>query len=77
MPIVWEWLDENQNEVRSERDTNGDGLPDRYGKMDSPRTPLLPLSVDLSWAVHPELIPESLRVPDQESRRVPIRRIPD
>jgi hypothetical protein len=77
VPMAWSWFGENEeNEVR-ETDTNGDGLPDRYWKKGMPEASLLPLSVDLSWAVHPELVPDRLRIPDHETRRVPIRRIPE
>ena len=73
-PSHWSWYDTKGKLVRSEWDSNGDGVPDRFaedpeGKVDKP------LRVEQSWAVHPRLIPKECRIPDQPERRVPLRRI--
>ena len=76
-PTSWAWNDKNNKPLRYETDTNGDGLPDRFTDPTRPADSSAPLRVEQSWAVHPELIAEESRIPDQESRSVPIRRIPE
>ena len=72
-PSTWTWYDKNGNEIRQEGDDNGDGIPDWFSSGRKGKHQDLPL--DKSWAVHPELIPEECRIPDQPDRRVPIRKI--
>jgi hypothetical protein len=77
-PHEWLWWDEAERLARYERDDNGDGIPDVFDA----RAPVAgdheedwqPLDLDRSWAVHPELIPEECRIPDQPDRRVPLRK---
>ena len=76
--LEWSWYDTHGEIVRSEADSNGDGVPDVHGTSELfNHPPDLPLTVDRSWAVHPELVPENLRVPGQAERRVSLRRIPE
>jgi hypothetical protein len=75
-PNRWAWYDVKGKAVRSEWDDNGDGIPDSYQDGDPhERNPGSPLSVEHSWAIHPELIPAAYAIPDQEKRRVHIRKI--
>jgi hypothetical protein len=75
-PTAWSWYTEKENAVRSEWDTNGDGVPDTHRAGDSSdRDPGLPLAVEQSWAIHPKLIPEKFSIPGQSDRRVPLRKI--
>jgi hypothetical protein len=65
--IDWTWYDKSGKDIRCERDTNGDGLPDTLkGK---------PLAVKDSWAIHPNLIPKDNTLPELRERRVPLRKI--
>jgi len=72
----WSWSDIRGENIRRERDTNGDGLPDKFWETGMTADTSLPLTVERSWIVNSNLIPEQSRVPDQESYRLPIRRIP-
>jgi len=77
-PTGWSWYDEKGKGIHTEWDSNGDGIPDAYspgpaGSRDSGR----PLSVEQSWAVHPERIPAAVAIPGQADRRVPLRKIPE
>jgi hypothetical protein len=75
-PTTWCWYGKDGKAVRSEWDTNGDGVPDRYRDDEFyKKDPGLPLAVERSWAVHPELIPEEMSIPGQAERRVPLRKI--
>jgi hypothetical protein len=75
-PTTWCWYDKNQEGIRTEWDTNGDGVPDAFRKdAFHERGPRLPLAVKDSWAVRPELIPEAFRVPEEPERRVALRKI--
>jgi hypothetical protein len=76
-PSTWTWYDKNGEAIRTEWDTNGDGVPDTFldGDFAKGKEKARPLTVEQSWAVHPERIPESSRVSDPERFRVPIRRI--
>jgi hypothetical protein len=73
-PDHWSWYDRNGKLIRSEWDSNGDGVPDRVAE-DPEGKASNPLRVEQSWAVHPRLIPNECRIPDQPERRVPLRRI--
>jgi hypothetical protein len=73
----WFWYNARGQAIRSETDTNGDGLPDIYWERGKAEGSPTRLAVEQSWIVNSELIPEQYRVPDQESRRLPIRRIPE
>jgi hypothetical protein len=75
-PTGWSWYDKDGKAVRTEFDTNGDGVPDRVlsGEFFA-RAPTTTLAVERSWAVHPELIPVELRTADDPSRRLPLRKI--
>jgi hypothetical protein len=76
-PTEWCWYDRLGQIVRNERDSNGDGIPEVHGASDlADQEPRIPLSVDHSWAVNPELIPMDLRNPGQPNRRLSLRRIP-
>ena len=73
----WSWYNKRGEIVRTEKDSNGDGIPDVHGDSDlADQEPQSLLSVDRSWAVNPGLIPVELRDPGQPERRVPLRRIP-
>ncbi len=75
-PRTWSWHSKKGKAVRSEFDTNSDGVPDSYREgAFHERGPLLSLAVEKSWAVHPEFIPEEFRIPGQADRRVPLRKI--
>jgi hypothetical protein len=75
-PTTWGWYTKEGKAVRSEWDTNGDGVPDTYREgAFYERDPGLPLAVERSWAVHPELIPQEFSIPGQSDRRVPLRKI--
>jgi hypothetical protein len=67
-PIDWTFYDREGKGFRSEKDTNGDGIPDTVNDR--------PLAVQDSWAIHPELIPKECTLPELGGRRVPVRRIP-
>jgi hypothetical protein len=71
------WYDARGKAVRREIDTNGDNLPDMYWEAGMAEESFIRLSVDKSWIVNSELIPDPYRVPDQNLRRIPIRRIPE
>lgn len=75
-PTEWLWWDKADRLVRYEQDDNGDGIPDAFdGKLPADgdhEEEWQPLDLDRSWAVHPELIPEECRIPDQPDRRVPV-----
>ncbi|MDY3560164.1 hypothetical protein R5W23_001389 [Gemmata sp. JC673] len=74
---TWCWFVDGRV-VRLEKDTNGDGIPDELTERPGGKegeVPGQPLVIEKSWAVHPELIPADLRLPDQTDRRVPVRRI--
>jgi hypothetical protein len=75
-PTSWCWYGKKGEGVRTEWDTNGDGIPDTYriGAFHE-RDPGRPLAAEQSWAVHPDLIPAELGIPGQSDRRVPLRRI--
>ena len=52
-PREWCWYDRHGQIVRNEHDSNGDGIPDVYGRSDlASEEPQTPLSVDHSWAVN-------------------------
>jgi hypothetical protein len=67
-PTDWTFYDKDGKAFRSEKDTNGDGIPDTVHDR--------PLAVKNSWAIHPELIPKECTLPELGGRRVPVRRIP-
>jgi hypothetical protein len=69
-PHSWTWWDRQGKAVRHEWDDNGDGVPDLVGSDKDGR----PLRLEESWAVHPRLIPEESRIPDQPQRHVPLRK---
>jgi len=76
-PEIWIWYDKD-GAVRSEWDANGDGVPETYLPGDHfsrKGAATFALPVEQSWAIHPELIPPECRIPGQDARRVPIRRI--
>jgi hypothetical protein len=74
----WSWYNKRGEIVRTEKDSNGDGVPDVYGNNDlADQEPQSSLSVDRSWAVNPGLIPVELRNPGQPGCRLPLRRIPE
>jgi len=72
-PNSWSWCSKEGAQVRHEWDDNGDGVPDWVSV--GPKGKDQVLSLDKSWAVHPELIPQECRIPDQPDRRVPLRKI--
>ena len=74
----WSWYNKRGEIVRTEKDSNGDGIPDVYGNSDlADHEPERLLTVDRSWAVNPGLIPVELRNLGQPERRLPLRRIPE
>jgi len=72
-PGEWSWFDAKERPVRTEIDDDGDGIPDLVA--DGRGEPPHPLPIEQSWAVHPDRIPEALRLPDQPDRRVPVRKV--
>lgn len=76
---TWTWWNYADKTIHVELDDNNDGIPDwvKTGPIDKDYKELKPerLSVERSWAIHPDLIPNECRVPEQESRRVLIRKI--
>ena len=77
-PYEWSWYDARGRIVRQEADDNGDGLPDVQGDNNIvDQEHYHPVTLDRSWAVHPDLIPADLREPGLPERRVPVRKIPE
>jgi len=72
-PDGWCWCDKTGKFIRKEWDDNGDGIPDWTAEERDAKEGQ-PLKLEESWAVHPDLIPEGSRIPDQLDRRVPIKR---
>lgn len=72
----WGWSGPGGRGGRSEKDTNGDGIPDEVWESVGGKEPApAPLAVERSWAVHPELIPADMRIADRPDRRLPVRKI--
>ncbi|MBI4567641.1 MAG: hypothetical protein HY719_04505 [Planctomycetes bacterium] len=78
-PTSWSWRTPAPGRFRVEEDTNGDGVPDALAEPagDFADAVRQPLPVEKSWAIHPKLIPDEGRVPEQEARALPIRKIPE
>jgi len=74
-PTGWSWYDETNHSIRYESDDNGDAIPDWVAeKFDMEGKGRRPLSLDESWAIHPELVPEIARIPGDFQPRLIIRR---
>jgi hypothetical protein len=73
-PHEWAWVNPVGVPVRTEWDTNEDGVPDRYDDHDAGGLGPQRLSVPESWAVHPERIIPEFRTGDD--RGLPVRPAP-
>jgi hypothetical protein len=77
--LGWTWWNHSDGAVRIEFDDNDDGIPDwvKQGSAEKEGKELKSerLTVEKSWAIHPDLIPKECRVPGQEVRQLHIRKI--
>jgi hypothetical protein len=75
-PSSWCWYDQSGAPIRREWDDNGDGIPDLVADGPSPPHAERELPLTQSWAIHPELIPETSKAPWRIQARLIIRQKP-